>query len=363
MSVIGNALKAAQREKQRRTAGGGGTPLIVPLRTRAASRGFSWTRALALGIGGAAVFGATAVGVKYLQRDSRPAAVFPPTIFGDAAATPAADSTRPRADSTPRVASATPAAPQRSKAAPRATSRAGEGAPVRRTATAATASAPSATAASREPAPAQQSAADSSGRLRIAVDEPREDAARLFAAAVSAHRAGDLAYARVAYERVLAMVPGDVDAMNNLGILLSTQRELDRAERLLRRATTLAPRNADVWNNLGTVLRERGQSADAIAAFQHALAIDPSHQGARVSLAQQFMAINAHDRARELLEQVVAANPAVPEAQYALGQVLERLGDRAGAIRAYQAFVRVAPARFATHVEFVKRRVETLSSP
>ena len=347
MSVIGNALKAAQKEKQRRTAGGGGAPpLIVPLKGRAASGGFNWTRVVVLAVGGAAIFGITAVSVKLMRGDLRALPAPQPVILGDAPATPPVSR-----DSAPRVASASPVATAPAPA-------------VRKTAsvpdTKRSASAPPATRA----AATQQGTRDSAQPgLRIAIEPPREDAARLFAAAVAAHRAGDLNYARVAYERVLVMAPADVDAMNNLGILLSAQRELDRAERLLRRAAQLAPRNAGVWNNLGTVLRERGQSGDAIAAFQHALDIDPTHQTARVSLAQQYVAIGSLPKARELLEQVVAVNPGVAEAQYALGQVLEQQGDRAGAIRAYEAFVRVAPGRFATHVDAVKRRLDALRSP
>lgn len=344
MSVIGNALKAAQKEKQRRTAGGGAPPLIVPLKRGAASTAFSWKRALALVVGGATLFGATAVSVKLMRGDLRPLPAPQPVILGEAAATPPAASDSARVAVAPPAAKTPAPAPQRSATASARGSTKRAAAPATRTAAA-----------------TQQGTRDSAQPgLRIAVEQPREDAARLFAAAVAAHRAGDLAYARVAYERVLAMVPADVDAMNNLAILLSAQRELDRAERLLRRAVQLAPRNAGVWNNLGTVLRERGQSADAIAAFQHALDIDPAHQSARVSLAQQYVAIGALPKARELLEQVVAANPAIAEAQYALGQVLEQQGDRAGAIRAYEAFVRVAPGRFATHVDIVRRHIRDL---
>ena len=201
------------------------------------------------------------------------------------------------------------------------------------------------------------------GTLRISVDQPRDgDAAQLFAMAVAAHRAGDLASARALYDRVLLMTPNDVDALNNMGVLLSAMREFGRAELLLRRAISLSPRNASVWSNLGTVLRESGQSSDAVAAFQHALSIEPTHQGARVSLAQQYLSINMLAQARVLLEEVVAVNPAVPEAQYALGQVLELQGDKPGALRAYNAFIRVAPARFAAHVERVRRRVDALSA-
>lgn len=351
MSVIGNALKAAQREKSRRTGGasGGPPPVLVPLRGKqSASSGFNWKNALMLAVGGVALFGATAVTVQWMRGRTQVGPVPAPIILGDA--TPAtADSTPvPRADSVVAVV------PARTGTGTKA---AASAPPVRQTPR----------AASQTPPRVAQSAApaarpDSSGGLRIAVEAAREDAAQLFAAAVSAQREGNLTYARTAYERVLVMAPGDVDAMNNLAVLLLARRELDASERMLRRAVALAPRNVGVWSNLGTVLRERGQNADAIAAFQHALSIDPTHLPTRISLAQQFFAIGSYPKAREILERVVAENPAVPEAQYALGQVLEQQGDIPGAIRAYSTFIRVAPPRFAAHAEFVRRRINDLTA-
>lgn len=212
------------------------------------------------------------------------------------------------------------------------------------------------------PAPSARDA-QPTGRLRIAVEQPREaEAARLFAEALAAHRAGDLATARALYERVLILAPNDADALNNLGVLLSAQRDFDRALNLLRRAASVAPRSAGTWNNVGTTLREQGRGSDAVAAYQHALTLDPQHQGAKVGLAQQYLAIGSVTQARELLEDVLAANPALAEAHYALGQALELQGDRAGAIREYSAFMRLAPARLAEHVERTRRHVDSLSS-
>ncbi len=356
MSVIDKALKAAQKEKQKKTGNAGPPPVLVPLRSRETeSTGFSWQRALLLGGGALVVFGVTALTVNMMKGRNRVGPVPAPIILGHA--TPAAtDSASLPIDSirvpVPEPATKVASRPAVSEERPTQSSTRRVPAP------ATTTRRPAAQAV----APAEKAGPATDAGLRISVEAQREDAARLFAAGVAAHREGNLSYARSAYERVLVLAPGDVDAMNNLALLLLASRELDAAERLLRRAVSLAPRNAGVWSNLGTVLRERGQSADAIAAFQHALSIDPAHQATRISLAQQFLAIGSLPKAREILDRVVAENPAIPEAQYALGQVLEQQGDISSAIRAYSTFVRVAPSRFATHVEFVRRRIDELSA-
>lgn len=353
MSLIMDATRAAQREKERREgAGSGRVPLLVPLRSKGSS-GFNWRRVSLFAGGGVAVLAAGWI-LLLQSRNAIPralrtpgptiASIATPPVAGTAAkdTTPAKELARvAKADTgTPRTPGARATSPQLSSRRPTI---AAPGSPV-------------------TPArPNDPGAGSSAGQLRVAVDQPRSmEVARLFAAGVAAQRAGDVAGARAAYEQLLSLAPGDVDALNNLGVLHTGLREFDRAEVTLRRALALAPSNAGAWSNLGAVLRERGRSGDAIAAFQHALTIDPRHAGARVGLAQQYFAISSFAQARHLLEDVLRDHPASPEANYALGQALERQGDRTGAIRAFTTFMQVAPPALAPYVEGARRHVETL---
>jgi Tfp pilus assembly protein PilF len=356
MSLIMDATKAAQREKERREGGlRDKVPVLVPLRTKARSE-FSWQRMATIAIGGAVIVSAGVI-VFQATRDSVPRALKTPGPTVVSIATPPGESSGvseiAKAPATPPPATTT-AATVDSKAPATAPASTPRRTPVE----------PRPVPARRPATPPAVSRGTESPGLHITVDQPNlAEAARLFAIGVAAHRSGDLAAARSAYGRVLVLSPTDVDALNNLGVLLLTLREFDQAEQVLRRAVSLGQTNAGAWNNLGTVLRERGRSAEAIAAFQRALAIDPRHDGAKVSLAQQYLVISSLGQARQLLEEVTASNPAHPEANYALGQVLERLGDKPGAIRAYEAFIRNAPPALAAYVENVRRRVEALAGP
>lgn len=368
MSLIDDALKAAQRERAQRDSGAARPMAPVLVRLRAQPRP-AVNRTYILGAAG--VIGL--VGVMSLlwfqstREDALPAVpALTSAILSDALADTAA-ATRPivqqaaRPDSAPMTA-ATPAprvdVPPVALASPRSPRR-DRSADVR-SAGPATGVPGSTEQEAKGPAVARVSRA---GALDIAVETPRDaEAARLFSEAVAAHRAGALDVARPLYERVLALVPGDADALNNLGVILSGQREFDRALELLRRGAAAAPRNAGIWNNIGAALREQGKSEEAISAFRQALSIDPKHTGARVGLAQQYVASNAAALARDLLLEVLQLHPALPEAHYTLGQAHEQLGDRAAAIASYSAFIRVAPVRLVTHVELVRRRVDALSS-
>ena len=345
MSLIADALKTAQREKERRASREGitGAAVLIPLREPA--RRFDPRRLLAL-----LALGVVLAVVFFVVRR------------------------RGEGDSLPPLPAVAPAMISEAMASG---DQAGRAAPPRRTATA-QATRPAAgrpvVVAIAPPTPVRDTSAVLQGRadtaavpvqaapgeLRIAV-EPRATVGRLFSQAVAAHRAGDLPSAHALYDRVLAAEPDHADALNNLGIILSAEQQYDRALELLRRAATLAPKNAGTWNNIGTALREQGKSADAIAAFRQALSLDPRHLGARVGLAQQYVAIDALADARTLLEQVVSSNHSYAEAHYTLGQVLERQGDRAGAIREYEAFISVAPQRLAEHAQRVRLYLESLS--
>jgi Tfp pilus assembly protein PilF len=372
MSLIVNALKTAQRERARRESQGARAsvaPVLVPLRSTPKT-GLDQRRVLVLSIAGVLVLALGTVAL--VNRPSKPALPSVPPLTSTILTEALADS----GGRAPRSAYARPAhvrdsaravvapGPQPSlETSTRAAVQVAVNQPASR-ATGAAAIPQGATRASipdtAEPAPTSDG--PSTGRLRIAVDgSAQPETTRLLADAVEAHRAGDFTAARKLYDSVLVLAPRDADALNNLGVLLSAQREYGRALEVLRRASTIAQRNAGVWNNIGTVFHEQGKNNEAIAAFRHALALDSRHYGAKVGLAQQYLAISALGQAKDLLDEVVAARPNLAEAQYTLGQVLELQGDRAGAIRAYDAFIKAAPSRLASHVELVRRRIETLT--
>lgn len=374
MSVISDALKAAQRERSRRESHGPRSsvaPVLIPLRA-APKASLSLNRPIVFSIAGALVVTASAVALMMNPTKSSLPTVPPltSTILTEALAAdsasrvpkPASAARLPASpDPTRSVASASIPAARTSPGVATPPARTLQTSPGRRDTVAVLQGQTRSVATSASP-PDSATATRPAGRLRIAVEQPRQpEAARLLNEAVAAHRAGDVPTARKLYDSVLVLFPNDGDALNNLGVLLSAHREYGRALDLLRRAATVTPRNAGVWNNIGTVFHEQGKNNDAIAAFRHALTIDGNHPGAKVGLAQQYLAISALSQAKDLLEEVIASHPQLPEAHYTLGQVLELQGDRAGAVRAYGAFIKAAPARLASHVDLVRRRVEALS--
>ena len=89
----------------------------------------------------------------------------------------------------------------------------------------------------------------------------------------------------------------------------------------------------------------RGQARLAAEAFREAIAADPKN--ARLHLgAGMAAALERRDGdAKDALERALALDRTLVEGRLLLGQILYRMGDRAGAMRAYEALVADAPDR------------------
>ncbi len=103
-----------------------------------------------------------------------------------------------------------------------------------------------------------------------------------------------------AYRRALALDPAHVEAHVNLGRLLHEDGNTAGAAVHYRRAVELAPEDATAWFNLGVALEDLTQLRDALQAYEKAAETDPEE------------AADAH---------------------YNAAGILERLGDRPGALR------------------------------
>jgi tetratricopeptide (TPR) repeat protein len=91
-------------------------------------------------------------------------------------------------------------------------------------------------------------------------------------------RAADYKQAADAYEKSLAIDPGDPVAHFNYGLVLSKLKQVDKAQAEITKAAELNPPGAGkYYYNLGAVLVNSGQNEAAGTAFQKAIAGDPDY--------------------------------------------------------------------------------------
>jgi arylsulfatase A-like enzyme/Flp pilus assembly protein TadD len=149
--------------------------------------------------------------------------------------------------------------------------------------------------------------------------------------------------------------PGGLEAMNSLAIALTQQRRFDQARRLLTDVLTHSPRSATTWSNLGLLELANGRPAEAIRAFEQAVAADPRFAqaweglGAARAAQDPSGAIDAWRRAVEL-------EPRNYDVLFNLAALLRDQKRLAEARPYIERFVREAPPeRYGRDIEELKR--------
>lgn len=204
--------------------------------------------------------------------------------------------------------------------------------------------------------------------------------ARMSCGAIAGLR-GDHAQAEDYCRQALAIDPKMPTAHYNLGIALRNQGRFDDACQAFLQATRLRPNYSEamdalahayialydwpaavevlqaiiaIWPskaemhcNLGTVYQAMGRTADAIAAYEAALKLNPRLAVALNSLGSAFLAQNDFERAEDCYRRCLEANPADLRARSNLLMLLNYLpdADPAKVLAEHREWGRVAQAR------------------
>ncbi len=131
-----------------------------------------------------------------------------------------------------------------------------------------------------------------------------------------------------AFKRALQLDPKLGLARINLGIALYNLPDLPGAQREEQTAIALTPDAPQPHYIVGLIAKTQNRQADAIAAFERVLKIDPNDVGANVNLGQLFMQLRKFPEAVAVLRKALAVEPYNATALYNLGTSLIRSGDR-----------------------------------
>ena len=183
---------------------------------------------------------------------------------------------------------------------------------------------------------------------------------KLFEQGLAAQQRGDFPTARDLDTRSLAANPENAAALNHLGAVHRSLGNLKLAEDFYRKALDADPKFAAAWSNLAVIYDSQGKKQQATAALQESLRLDPRNVGTKVNLAIQFAALGVYPDARRLLEEALRDNPSLPEAHYTLGQVLERQGEKDLASIQFRAFLATSKGRFPQQEAKVRQHLKDL---
>ncbi len=187
----------------------------------------------------------------------------------------------------------------------------------------------------------------------------------LYAKAQAAQARDDTDTAVASYRRILKLAPELSPAYNNLGRLLFNLGRYSESIEVLRKGLALAPEMHPAQVMLGASYLALGQFDAAVEPLSAGVAAMPEDRFARLSLARALIGVNKPEDALVQLNSILATSPKDQQAWYLLGklhlqlsqeafakvqsldpnaplahelegEVMESLGNTAGAVAAYK---------------------------
>lgn len=157
------------------------------------------------------------------------------------------------------------------------------------------------------------------------------------------HRAGSRE-AEAAYREALDRDPGLHAAWEGLGMIAYASRRWADAVEAFQRAVALAPRHAAYRVRHGAALTQAGRAGEAVRALEAALAIDPRSIAGWVGLGNACQRAGDTDRAIDALEHAISLDPSRAAAHSNLGNLLKDVGRLADALASYGRALQADPA-------------------
>lgn len=166
-----------------------------------------------------------------------------------------------------------------------------------------------------------------------------QDAHGHYMLGLSSWRAGDLESAGEALTRAVELDGTNVRVRTNLARVLLAQRRPEEAVPHLEEALVSDPGSHEAWRVLGNARSQLGQVADAIDAYQEALALNSDDAWTMNNYGLLLIQQSRFEEAVPPLARAVEIMPGSALFQNNLGVALERIGELELAAQAYEAAI------------------------
>ena len=210
-----------------------------------------------------------------------------------------------------------------------------------------------------------------------------DQVSELLGIATSLFDAGNLEGSTEILSTLNVVSPANCAVLKLLGIIAATAGRHAEAARLLEQAVGIDDRDALAWNvlsvcrfqggdyqgaldcadraiglrktfgeahnNRGNALNRLGRQADALAAFETALAILPGDAEILVNIGNALRDLGQAAASLDYLDRAIAIDPAIAEAHFNRGNALQDLGRHAEAITSFGEALRLDPDHVDAH--------------
>jgi tetratricopeptide (TPR) repeat protein len=170
-----------------------------------------------------------------------------------------------------------------------------------------------------------------------------KDTDALFDLAVARRNLGKLESALEALDKLLAIEPNEVNALNDRGYVLSLMGRHADAIQFFSRALEVNPKAEHALVNKGLALRKLGEHREALACFRAACDVNGAEPSNWNLLGLSYSALDMHTKAIEAYDEGLRIAPADGMLLNNRGKALADTGDNASAVRAFESAAAANP--------------------
>jgi uncharacterized protein (TIGR02466 family) len=149
--------------------------------------------------------------------------------------------------------------------------------------------------------------------------------------------------AKKIYRSILQTQPDNLDANNNLGIILHNNKDYSEAINHFKKTISIDSNFFLAYSNLGLSLKSLGKFKEAKKIFIQAINIEPNYSQAHNNLGVIFELLNNPDEAKISIKKAIEIDPYNPEFHFNLGNVLVKTNDFDNAILSYNKSIELKP--------------------
>lgn len=140
---------------------------------------------------------------------------------------------------------------------------------------------------------------------------------------------GDFSKAEAAYKRITELKPTDPIGWNDLAMAYAAEKKFaDSAATWMKLAEISKPNAVSAWFNAGQVYMQMDKDADAVNAYQKAVALAPNSPELLGALGFAQLKAGQNQQAIASLEKAVKLQPANPDLRLILGNAYLAVGDQ-----------------------------------
>lgn len=165
----------------------------------------------------------------------------------------------------------------------------------------------------------------------------------LYLQAVALHRSGQLGLAEELYEKVRAAAPHHAETLHMLGAIALARKDYLHAALLIRSALEIGPVRAGTICNLGVALKGLGQLQEALAHYDHAIAMQADYAEAHYNRGIVLHALNRYEEALAATDRAIDLQPGYALAHNNRGAVMNDLNRLAESMSSYAQAAHLAP--------------------